>query len=88
MPQLLRAAAVVLPLNVRRRSSHDSLTVERPRLRSGHQEGDRDLGAAELVTVDKPKEIYERGMLAPSFIAYLHTSEAVCSMFRGFKGYI
>lgn len=31
--------------------------------------------SAELVTVDKPKEIYERGMLAPSFIAYLLTKK-------------
>ena len=32
-------------------------------------------GSSELVTVDKPKEIYERGMLAPSFIAYLLTKK-------------
>jgi len=32
-------------------------------------------GSTELVTVDKPKEIYERGMLAPSFIAYLLTKK-------------
>ena len=32
-------------------------------------------GGSELVTVDKPKEIYERGMLAPSFIAYLLTKK-------------
>ena len=77
-----------------------------------------------FVTADKPKEIYERGILAPSFIAHLltkkfrwgmpfhrialelasdffvvladkdhvffeyqpkHTSDAVCSMFRGFS---
>jgi transposase len=30
---------------------------------------------AEFVTVDKPKEICERGMLAPSFIAYLLTKK-------------
>jgi len=29
----------------------------------------------EFVTVDKPKEIYERGILAPSFIAYLLTKK-------------
>jgi transposase len=29
----------------------------------------------EFVTVDKPKEIYERGMLAPSFIAHLLTKK-------------
>lgn len=32
-------------------------------------------GTTELVTVDKPKEIYERGMLAPSFIAFVLTKK-------------
>lgn len=32
-------------------------------------------GSTELVTVDKPKEVYERGMLAPSFIAFLLTKK-------------
>jgi transposase len=31
--------------------------------------------STEFVTADKPKEIYERGMLAPSFIAYLLTKK-------------
>jgi hypothetical protein len=34
-----------------------------------------DDGTTELVTVDKPKEIYERGMLAPSFIAFVLTKK-------------
>jgi transposase len=34
-----------------------------------------DEGATELVTADKPKEIYARGMLAPSFIAHLLTKK-------------
>jgi transposase len=31
--------------------------------------------ATEFVTAEKPKEVYERGMLAPSFIAYLLTKK-------------
>lgn len=31
--------------------------------------------APELVTADKPKELYERGMLAPSFIAHILTKK-------------
>jgi transposase len=31
--------------------------------------------ATEIVTANKPKEVYERGMLAPSFIAYLLTKK-------------
>jgi hypothetical protein len=38
-------------------------------------EGATDGKSTEFVTVDKPKEIYERGMLAPSFIAYLLTKK-------------
>lgn len=34
-----------------------------------------DDGSTELVTVAKPKELYERGMLAPSFIAFLLTKK-------------
>lgn len=32
-----------------------------------------DAAAPELVTADKPRELYERGMLAPSFIAHILT---------------
>ena len=34
-----------------------------------------DHGGSEFVSADKPKELYERGMLAPSFIAYLLTKK-------------
>jgi transposase len=34
-----------------------------------------DEDAPELVTADKPKELYERGMLAPSFIAHILTKK-------------
>ena len=34
-----------------------------------------DDGGSEFVTAAKPKELYERGMLAPSFIAYLLTKK-------------
>jgi transposase len=39
------------------------------------EESTAGIASPEFVTVDKPKEIYERGMLAPSFIAYLLTKK-------------
>lgn len=35
----------------------------------------KDDGSTEFVTTDRPKEVYARGMLAPSFIAYLLTKK-------------
>ena len=37
---------------------------------------DTDDEPTKLVTADTPKSIYERGMLAPSFIAYLLTKNS------------
>jgi len=43
--------------------------------RATYKETAEGASTERLVTVDKPKEIYERGMLAPSFIAYLLTKK-------------
>ena len=43
--------------------------------RATYKIAEHDDGTTELTTAAKPKEIYERGMLAPSFIAHLLTKK-------------
>ncbi len=43
--------------------------------RATYKLAEDETGTAEFFTADKPKELYERGMLAPSFIAYLLTKK-------------